>query len=647
MKKLSLFIFLVFACITGSGCMQEMNNPNDPMGTSFCDKLLAMAGKNRIITDAQTSETSVTLDGSASIGNIILYEWSYNNTVIGTGSIITYSFPVGINFVTLTVTDSCGLSSNDTIAVVINTTNVQPAANAGDNITITDAQTSETSVTLDGSASAGNIILYEWNCNNTVIGTGSIITHSFPVGINFVTLTVTDSSGLISNDTILIEIKSAKVRPVADAGGNNSLLITGVSSVSLDGSGSISSPGHTLNYLWTSINGGTFISGKTSVKPVVTLPPDPGVYYFTLVVDDGVMFSEPSVVALTVVEPDAYVDSALAADNPAESRYKTIQDAIDALSPVLSGEKKIIAIQNGPFPEKITLNSNLHLLGIPTQTVSTPEISISLDEGEAVVDMYDNTTIEKLKITCSPGGSGEDTFKTAVKFSGKSITVQDCVISDTYSDGIYLLANSSGKISRSLLENITGEGIEIYDKSIIEIINTRIFNTNGSGVASYRCDKITINNCILYDTGYHGIDFINCADGTVEHTSIIDFNKSGNNPEINRHAINIIDGGSFHIKNNLIVIKDFFFLSGIYSSTKEYSGLDYHFNYIYSRQTTPVYYSGLISIQNVDPDNYPNKNITATEDPLFVDPAHKKFSLNNASPAKGLGENNTDPGALD
>ena len=95
---------------------------------------VANAGSDRQVEADSAAGASVALDGSASTdenstdsalkNDIVKYEWKLGDQVIGTGETITTTLPAGENSVTLTVTDSCGLSSNATVKITVVVTSV-------------------------------------------------------------------------------------------------------------------------------------------------------------------------------------------------------------------------------------------------------------------------------------------------------------------------------------------------------------------------------------------------------------------------------------------------------------------------------------------------------------------------------------------
>lgn len=156
----------------------------------------------------------------------------------------------GTYTVTLTVTDSDGLSDTATVVVSVNG---PPTANAGPDLSVVEG----TTVTLNGSASLDDggapALNYTWNFTYggsavTLWGIQPTFTFSAP-GIYEITLTVRDAGGLTSTDTVTITVAAANAPPVADAGADITARVG--DPVSFDGSGSTDDGGAAgLNYTW-------------------------------------------------------------------------------------------------------------------------------------------------------------------------------------------------------------------------------------------------------------------------------------------------------------------------------------------------------------------------------------------------------------
>jgi hypothetical protein len=266
----------------------------------------AEAGPDQtVIDDDRDGSEVVTLDGSASTdsdGSIVSYGWSEGGSAIATGVSSNVTFAVGTHFVTLTVTDTDGLTDTDSVTITVQ---APPLADAGlDQSIVDDDRDGSEVVTLDGSASTdsdGSIVSYGWSEGSSAIATGVSSNVTFAVGTHFVTLTVTDTDGLTDTDgvTISVTIPDNEL-PVADAGPDQTVVDVdrdGNEVVTLDGSGSFDNDGSIVSYDWS--EGGSNIA--TGVSPTVTL--SVGTHPITLTVLDNDGETDTDVVTVTVQAP--------------------------------------------------------------------------------------------------------------------------------------------------------------------------------------------------------------------------------------------------------------------------------------------------------------------------------------------------------
>ena len=188
---------------------------------------VANAGADKTVTVG----SSVTFDGSASTDDkgITSYSWDFDasNGITSEATTKTASktyTTAGIYTVTLTVTDTIGQKSTDTLQVVVNNPIDQlPVANAGADKTATTSS----SVTFDGSASTDDkgITSYSWDFDAsngiTSEATGVMTAKAYTTaGTYTVTLTVTDTIGQKSSDTLQVvvsnPVSSVSYAPVYD-----------------------------------------------------------------------------------------------------------------------------------------------------------------------------------------------------------------------------------------------------------------------------------------------------------------------------------------------------------------------------------------------------------------------------------------------
>ncbi|WP_052444475.1 PKD domain-containing protein [Flammeovirga sp. OC4] len=176
---------------------------------------LANAGEDILVIDTDgNGMENVTLDASGSSdanGTIVKYSWMFNGEEIGTTSSFNYSFPVGTNIVTLHVFDNHNSNASDEIKVIVTRSdNKAPLASAGDDLEIMEDDGDEfIDVVLDGSKSSdedGSIYSYVWYKGNVEIGRGVQPTVKLEMGLNLVTLVVTDNEGASASADVMINV---------------------------------------------------------------------------------------------------------------------------------------------------------------------------------------------------------------------------------------------------------------------------------------------------------------------------------------------------------------------------------------------------------------------------------------------------------
>jgi hypothetical protein len=155
---------------------------------------------------------SATLDGTGSSDNVGIanYTWSFTDDVYRElyGPVVSYNFTTaGNHTVTLTVTDGAGHSSSaDTYVDVL--LDEPPVADAGaDQIEMGGVE-----VWLDGSGSTDTVQIVNWTWTFTydggeVVLWGELVNFTFWIeGVYDITLTVEDSAGQKSSDTVQVTI---------------------------------------------------------------------------------------------------------------------------------------------------------------------------------------------------------------------------------------------------------------------------------------------------------------------------------------------------------------------------------------------------------------------------------------------------------
>jgi len=165
-----------------------------------------------------TSTLSATFDASgstaASGSTIASYAWQFGDGTTGTGVSPTHPYSqAGTYAVTLTVTDSRGLSDAVTQDVTVQAANVRPTASFTSTVDDLDAA-------VNGSGSSdpdGSVVAWSWNWGDgTPSTTGATSTHRYGSAGNYtVTLTVTDDDGATATTTGVIQATEPDVPPPA------------------------------------------------------------------------------------------------------------------------------------------------------------------------------------------------------------------------------------------------------------------------------------------------------------------------------------------------------------------------------------------------------------------------------------------------
>src|ERR1700736_1855787 len=271
---------------------------------------IANAGPNQTTTVGAT----VTLDGSKSTdpsGGTVTYSWAFTSLPPGSTAFLSHSSTVMPTFVVdvpgnyvITLTVSNGKASSSA-SVTVSTFRTPPIANAGPNQTVGVGAT----VVLNGSGSTsvdGRPLTYAWTLTALPAGSTATLTGANSVMPTF----VSDKAGtymaqLIVNDGLpsspsTVTITTGPVKPVANAGPSQVVNVNSV--VQLDGSKSTDANGLPLTFQWSLISvpagSAAVLSNPTVVNPTFTAD-RPGTYVAQLIVNDGMLSSDPATVMIT------------------------------------------------------------------------------------------------------------------------------------------------------------------------------------------------------------------------------------------------------------------------------------------------------------------------------------------------------------
>lgn len=289
-------VVVVTAGGTGGGC----GGPNP----------VANAGIDREVPLRQT----VTLDGTGSVsqrGLALTYVWTLSRPA-GSAAVLAGAVTAHPTFVpdlagtyvaSLVVSDGCGASTPDTVAIAA--ANRAPVAAAGPDRSIPLG----VAATVNGAGSIdpdGDALTFEWTLTTRPEGSaatlpgGTSSSRAFTpdvAGDYVLTLVVTD--GVLTSAPDTVKLTATNLAPVADAG----LAIAGNVGVpvQLDGSASFDPNGTALTYAWALTarppGSAAALAGETSATP--TFVPDVvGTYVAALQVSDGALTSAPDTVTV-------------------------------------------------------------------------------------------------------------------------------------------------------------------------------------------------------------------------------------------------------------------------------------------------------------------------------------------------------------
>jgi hypothetical protein len=278
---------------SGGSYQVQVTSTANSLCTSISNNFTITAGKTSAGPDQEVSkQASVKLSGSNSTGIDMqgaTCRWTQldgppvtiaNPSAIETGFVAPQGGPEGKSLrFQLAVTSADGTSSQDECMVNVIEGSAPPKADAGP----TQVAASQI-VELDGSgssASDGGTLAYFWR---QVSGIAVNLSDPSSAKPTFVAtdaaasgeslafeLTVTDSAGLRSRDTCIVNVVSNDVPPKAEAGFNRT--VSPGSRVVLDGSGSMDEDGGMLSYAWKQIAGvPVTLSDPAAVKPVFVAP---------------------------------------------------------------------------------------------------------------------------------------------------------------------------------------------------------------------------------------------------------------------------------------------------------------------------------------------------------------------------------------
>ncbi len=305
----------------GSGC----NLP----GGALCDSPnpvvnqapVAVAGANQSVL---LGAVSVKLNGSGSTdanGDVLTYQWamvsrpSRSTAALSQATSVEPTFTpdvLGVYLFSLVVSDGKLSSATSLVTVTVSELNAPPVANAGvDQSVLVNAV-----VSLDGrdssDANRDDVLTFTWSLVRPD-GTSAVLTGVRPTftaamtGTYTASLTVRDAVSSSEPDAVRVVVSAVNAPPVAVITASSSVVVG--TRVQLSAASSTDSNRDALTYRWSLLNkpmkatgaladSAAVLSSATLVNPLFTADVA-GVYVLSLVVNDGLVNSEPVTVAVT------------------------------------------------------------------------------------------------------------------------------------------------------------------------------------------------------------------------------------------------------------------------------------------------------------------------------------------------------------
>ncbi|HRI58271.1 MAG TPA: choice-of-anchor L domain-containing protein, partial [Saprospiraceae bacterium] len=222
------------------------------------------AGPNQTLT---CTLTNATLDGTgSSTGPNFSYNWIASNggTIIGGGTTLNPVVSTTGTYTIVVTNATNGCTKSDDAVVNINTTPPVSAIGTPALLTCTN-----TTVTLNGGNSTPTgTLTYAWTTSNGVIQSGQNSANAVVSEPGQYTLVVTNTANGCTDDAVVTVSQDNSV-PVANAAVNSGLNCN-TTQLTINGAGS--STGSTYTFAWTSTPGGNFLSGQTTLNPVINAP---------------------------------------------------------------------------------------------------------------------------------------------------------------------------------------------------------------------------------------------------------------------------------------------------------------------------------------------------------------------------------------
>lgn len=372
---------------------------NVTAGQYVNNKPIANAGE-----DQQTAVgNQVTLNGASSSdpeGSPLNFSWAFVSVPNGSSAALFGEMSVNPTFtpmqegsyiIQLIVNDGELDSSADTIAVLVENDNQKPIANAG----LDQTSNVDLLVSLDGSASSdpdGDTLSYSWEIisqpgeSSTSLSNPNSVNASFTPSVEgafVIRLIVNDGKESSNPDTVTITITGKNIKPVADAGVDQTSSLG--AEVSLDGSRSSDADSDPLTYDWKTTSqpdgSSVVLVDPTSVNPKFTSDKN-GDFVFQLVVNDGKEDSDKDTVVISVADPNGKPTAVAGEDQTGEVNDQFVLDGSASIDP--EGEPLTYQwslLQVPPGANASIANSSADIASIITDVAGDYQIQLVVNDG--------------------------------------------------------------------------------------------------------------------------------------------------------------------------------------------------------------------------------------------------------------------------
>ena len=390
------------------------------------------------------------------------------------------------------------------------------------------------------------IVNYTWNFGDGSYEYGGIVTHRYADdGYYNVTLTIIDTNG--KNASITKQIYVRNVPPSVDFT-ISPCKIVAVGEPVIFNSTIYEPDGYIINYTWDFGDGS--YSYTRNATHVYT---ESGFYKvkFTAMDDDNDTGTKTKWIWVF----DGIVDDDYPRDDPANRRWKGIQNAIDYL-----GNNSMIYVYNGTYNESLLINKTIRLYGENNR-------GVIVSNDNVVIDVLSNGSLEIHNFTIRNGTTGirianaklGSIISNCILHNKNGITIyntscneiencrihggdigiritdsednfiENCIINGM-DDGIYMEGSSYNMIRKCSMK-LNTNSIYLYnsDKNIvdqcyIEVKNRLSFLPCDSGIKMVQSDDNTITVCNISNATSHGIYL---ALSSRNHINLCNFYENG------------------------------------------------------------------------------------------------------------------------